>query len=124
MRVRLLGAFLLLVAGFVAMMTTGQIWVLIAGQVAFGWATGLLYYSSLFYALDGSDSHGEDGGIHEAFIGLGIGAGPAISTVALWSTGAASAPAIAVGASLLVGLGLSLRVWSRGRRAPHPAEAS
>ncbi len=112
-----LGAFLLLVAGFVAMMTTGQIWVLIAGQVAFGWATGLLYYSSLFYALDGSDSHGEDGGIHEAFIGLGIGAGPAISTVALWSTGAASAPAIAVGASLLVGLGLSVRVWSGGRTA-------
>ena len=111
------GAFLLLVAGFVSVMTTSQVWVLVAGQVAFGWATGLLYYSSLFYALDGSDTQGEHGGIHEAFIGLGIGTGPAISTLALWLTGAAAAPAVAVGGTLLVGLGASVAVWRRGRTA-------
>ncbi len=110
------GAFVLLIVGFVSIMTTSQIWVLVAGQVVFGWATGLLYYSSLFYALDGSDTKGEHGGIHEAFIGLGIGAGPALSTAALWMSGAAMAPAVAVGGALLAGLGISVRVWRKGER--------
>jgi hypothetical protein len=111
----------LLIAGFAAMMTTRQLWILVLGQVAFGWATGLLYYSSLFYALDGSETKGEHGGIHEAFIGLGIGAGPAVSTAALWFSGSTFAPPAAVSGALLVGLAGSVAVWRRGRAASSPS---
>ena len=110
-------AFVLLIVGFVSVMITQQIWILVVGQIIFGWATGLLYYSSLFYAMDGSETKGEHGGIHEAFIGLGIGGGPAISTLALWISGSPHAPAVAVGVSLLAGLAVSIEVWRR-RNSP------
>ena len=54
------------------------------GQVVFGIAIGLIYYSSLFYALDTSETKGEHGGIHEAAIGVGNCVGPAIGAGALW----------------------------------------
>lgn len=111
-------AFVLLVGGFFGLMTASQIWMLVLAQVAFGWATGLLYYSSLFYALDGSDTHGEHGGIHEAFIGVGVGFGPSLSALTLWLSGNPNAPAVAVGISLLLGVAGAFRVWSRGRSQP------
>ena len=110
-----LGSFLLLIVGFIAVMTTRQVWMLIVAQVAFGWGTGLIYYSSLFYAMDGSDTHGEHGGIHEAFIGLGMGSGPAVSALTLWLSGAAMAPAAAVGTALVAGWAWCWRV-GRGAR--------
>ena len=109
-----LGSFLLLIVGFIAVMTTRQVWMLIVAQVAFGWGTGLIYYSSLFYAMDGSDTHGEHGGIHEAFIGLGMGSGPAVSALTLWLSGAAMAPAAAVGTALVAGWAWC---WQVGRGA-------
>ena len=109
-----LGSFLLLILGFIAIMTTRQVWMLIVAQVAFGWGTGLIYYSSLFYAMDGSDTHGEHGGIHEAFIGLGMGSGPAVSALTLWLSGAAMAPAAAVGTALVAGWAWC---WQVGRGA-------
>jgi len=111
-----LGSFLLLILGFVTVMTTHQIWMLVVAQIAFGWGTGLIYYSSLFYAMDGSDTHGEHGGIHEAFIGLGMGSGPAISALTLWLSGAPMAPALAVGAALVGGCAWCWKV-ARGTRA-------
>jgi MFS family permease len=115
-----LGSFLLLILGFIAVMTAHQIWILILAQIAFGWGTGLIYYSSLFYAMNGSDTHGQHGGIHEAFIGMGIGSGPAISALTLWLSGAAMAPAIAVGVTLVGGWTWCWRV-SRGTQ-PSPAD--
>jgi MFS family permease len=115
-----LGSFLLLILGFIAVMTAHQIWILILAQIAFGWGTGLIYYSSLFYAMNGSDTHGQHGGIHEAFIGMGIGSGPAISAMTLWLSGAAMAPAVAVGVTLVGGWTWCWRV-SRGTQ-PSPAD--
>jgi len=113
-----LGSFLLLIVGFITVMTSHQIWILILAQIAFGWGTGLIYYSSLFYAMDGSDTHGEHGGIHEAFIGIGIGSGPAISSLALWLSGATMAPAIAVGATLVGGWTWCWKVARRTQADP------
>ena len=112
-----LGSFLLLIVGFITVMTTHHLWMLVAAQIAFGWGTGLIYYSSLFYAMDGSDTHGEHGGIHEAFIGLGMGSGPAISALTLWLSGAAMAPAVAVGVALVGGWTWCWNV-GRGTRTP------
>ena len=112
-----LGSFLLLIVGFITVMTTHHLWLLVAAQIAFGWGTGLIYYSSLFYAMDGSDTHGEHGGIQEAFIGLGMGSGPAISALTLWLSGAAMAPAVAVGVALVGGWTWCWNV-GRGTRTP------
>ena len=79
----LLGAFLLLIASFTIIPLATGLWMVVAAQVAFGFATGLIYYSSLFYAMDVGETKGEHGGLHEAFIGLGIFLGPAAGALAL-----------------------------------------
>jgi len=69
-------------------------------------AIGLIYYSSLFYAMDASDTKGEHGGIHEAAIGMGNCLGPAIGASALWlAPGTAGAGAWAVSGLLTLGFG-------------------
>lgn len=98
-----IGSFALLVLSFLLMMLTRSQSVLVVSQLAFGWATALIYYSSLYYAMDGSDTHGEHGGIHESLIGIGICGGPALSALTLWLSGTPAAPATAVGAILLAG---------------------
>jgi predicted MFS family arabinose efflux permease len=105
---------LLLLAGFVGVVLAPSMWVLVVAQVALGWASAVLYYSSLFYTMDGSETKGEHGGVHEAFIGCGIFGGPAVSALAIWATGSALAPAWAVGGFLFAGFVVSVVVKVRG----------
>jgi MFS family permease len=79
----LLGAFLLLIGSFMAILLAQELWIVIVAQVFFGFATGLIYYSSLFYAMDVGEASSEHSGWHEAFIGVGIFAGPALGALAL-----------------------------------------
>lgn len=111
---------LLLLAGFVGVVLAPSTWVLVVAQVALGWASAVLYYSSLFYTMDGSETKGEHGGVHEAFIGCGIFGGPAVSALAIWATGSALAPAWAVGGFLFAGFVISVVVKMRGT-AKRPA---
>ena len=53
------------------------------GQILFGVALDLIYYSSLFYSMDASSAKGEHGGVHEAVIGLGNCLGAGMGAVAL-----------------------------------------
>jgi len=109
-----LGSFVLLLASFLVLMLSSDVAVLIAAQVIFGSSAGLLYYSSLFYSMDGSDAKAEHGSVHEALIGAGLCGGPAIGALSLWLVpGVIAAPAIGVGAVLLVGAGLVVAVRSR-----------
>lgn len=108
------GAFALLLVGFITLMVSRWVPLMILAQVAFGWAAALLYYSSLYYSMDGSDAHAELGGIHEALIGVGICAGPALSAVTWWATGRPEAPAWVV-ATLISGA--LTWVWQVRRRA-------
>jgi len=78
-----IGAFVLLILSYAGILTAPSLWPIFIFQVGFGLATGLLYYSSLYYSMDAGDAKGEHGGIHEAGIGAGIFAGPAIGGVAL-----------------------------------------
>jgi hypothetical protein len=87
---------------------------LLLAQIGFGWASALLYYSALYYAMDGSDAHGEHGGVHEALIGVGLCGGPAVSAGALWLTGQPTAPAWVVAGGLTVAMGW---VWQIRHRA-------
>lgn len=101
--------YLLLIGSFACLMSSSSIWVLILAQFGFGWATATLYYSSLYYSMDGSETHGVHGGIHEALVGMGIGGGPAISLAATWLSRNPFAPGWAVAAVLGVGGGLLIR---------------
>jgi len=83
--------------------------------VGFGSFAGLIYYSSLFYSMDLGDTKGEHGGIHEAAIGLGNFAGPAVGAASLYLLPQYHhSAAIAVSGLLLAGLGGLLAIWHRG----------
>jgi hypothetical protein len=56
-----IGAFGILLTSFVVLVMTRQLPLILAAQVGLGWASALLYYSSLYYAMDGSSAPSEHG---------------------------------------------------------------
>jgi predicted MFS family arabinose efflux permease len=102
----LLASYAVMVGSFLALLIGPNLVIVVVAQIAFGLAVGLIYYSSLFYAMDvGGETQGEHGGIHEALIGLGIFGGPAVGAAALQLVPTASHAGIwAVGALLVAGL--------------------
>jgi len=112
----LVTAFATLILSFAAILMAPNLAVLLVAQLFFGVAIGLIYYSSLFYAMDASELKSEHGGIHEAAIGVGNCVGPAVGAAALqWVPQFASSGAIAVSALLLCGFGGLVRIWKNGR---------
>jgi len=53
-------------------------------QILFGFSVGLIYYSSLYYSMDVGEASGAHGGFHEAALGVGIFAGPAVGATTLF----------------------------------------
>ena len=89
---------------------------LIIAQIFFGGAIGLIYYSSLFYSMDASETKSEHGGIHEAAIGVGNCVGPAVGAAALlWVPQYANSGAIAVSVLLLGGFGGLVAIWKTAK---------
>jgi len=112
----LLAAYLALVGAFITILLAPNLPVLVAAQVVFGGAVGLIYYSSLFYSMDCSEAKGEHGGIHESVIGLGNCTGPAVGAAALqFLPHYSHSGALAVTALLLCGLCGLTAVWWSGR---------
>jgi predicted MFS family arabinose efflux permease len=112
----LVTAFGLLVVSFAAILTVPSLAVLLAAQIFFGTAIGLIYYSSLFYSMDASEIKSEHGGIHEAAIGVGNCLGPAVGAASLqFLPQYANSGAVAVSALLLCGLGALLTIWKTAR---------
>lgn len=114
----LMGAYLGVVAAFATILLGRRLDLLIVAQVVFGAAVALIYYSSLYYSMDLGDTKGEHGGFHEAALGLGIFAGPAVGAASLHLRPESTAVnAWAVTALLVVGLGwLIVLRWRAGRR--------
>ena len=111
----LTGGFIAMTISFITILLTHSLWLLILAQVVFGIAVGLLYYSSLFYSMDVGEATGEHSGMHEAVIGAGCFAGPAVAACGLKffpETPSSGAWAVAV---LLLG-GLSSLFWLRYRK--------
>ena len=79
----LLLAYVALIGAFAVILLVPDLTALVLAQIFFGGALGLIYYSSLFYSMDISEAKGAHGGIHEAAIGLGNFAGPAIGAASL-----------------------------------------
>jgi len=112
----LVTAFALLILAFAAILVAPNLAVLVAAQVFFGAAIGLIYYSSLFYSMDASDTKSEHGGIHEAAIGAGNFIGPAVGAATLqFAAQSPNAGAFAVSALLLCGLGGLVGIWKTGQ---------
>jgi predicted MFS family arabinose efflux permease len=109
-------SFLAMIATFAAIVTAQNLASLVVAQLVFGVATGLIYYSSLFYSMDVGETKGEHGGFHESAIGMGNFAGPAVGALSLtlWS-GNPFSGAIAVSGLLLTGFCGLLALWKQGR---------
>ena len=119
----MLGAFGLLIASLATILLGPQLWMVIVAQIFFGLATGLIYYSSLFYSMDVGNASCENGGLHEAFIGAGTFLGPAAGAAALtFAPHAANVATWAVSGLLTAGLCglLWLRVDARGAGSAPP----
>lgn len=102
----LLLAYVGLIGSFACILLAPNLAMLVSAQLFFGTAVGLIYYSSLFYSMDLSETKGEHGGIHEAVIGLGNFAGPAVGAAALqFLPQHTNSGALAVSMLLLCGLG-------------------
>ncbi len=113
----LFGAFALLIGSFFFMMTPANLAVLFVAQVGFGFALGLVYYSSLYYSMDAGDNKAEHGGIHEAAIGAGACSGPMIGALALtFLPSVNNAATWAVFILMLIGFGTSAGIWFKERR--------
>jgi predicted MFS family arabinose efflux permease len=112
----LVTAFAILIVSFAAIVRAPDLAVLIAAQIFFGGAIGLIYYSSLFYSMDAGDTKGEHGGIHEAAIGLGNCVGPAVGAASLQLFPQhPQSGAIAVSVLLLCGFGGLLGIWKTAK---------
>jgi MFS family permease len=113
----LLTAFILLIASLATILLAQQLWLVIGAQIFFGLATGLIYYSSLFYSMDVGRASSENSGLHEAFIGAGTCLGPATGAAALtFAPHSANVATWAVSGLLTAGLGALF--WLR----LHPAK--
>jgi predicted MFS family arabinose efflux permease len=113
----LLAAFLTLIISFVVLMTIRDLRVFVLAQVFFGVAAGLIYYSSLFYSMDAGETKGEHGGLHEAAIGAGVFAGPAVGAASLqFLPHHSNTGVLAVSALLVLGLFGLLFLWKTGRQ--------
>jgi MFS family permease len=113
----MLGAYVLMLGTFAAILLVPKLWVVVLAQFGLGGALGLIYYSSLFYSMDQSDKKGEHGGIHEAAIGVGNFAGPAVGAASLqFLPQYANSGALAVSGVLLLGLTGILAIRRSGKR--------
>ena len=110
----LLTAYLTLLLTFALIVLAPNLAVLVAAQIIFGGALGLIYYSSLFYSMDLSETKSEHGGIHEAAIGFGNFAGPAVAAGSLYFLPQYASSGVLGVCVLLVG-GLAGLVAMRGR---------
>jgi len=111
----LIGAYAAMVISFALILLVPNLPLLVGAQIVFGLAVGLIYYSSLFYSMDVGERKSEHGGFHEAAIGAGSCAGPAIGAAAMhFFPDASGNSAWAVSGMLIIGLaGLT---WLRVRK--------
>jgi predicted MFS family arabinose efflux permease len=112
----LAGAFALLIVSFAVILVVPTLVIVLFAQIFFGAAIGLIYYSSLFYSMDASDTKSEHGGIHEAAIGAGNCIGPAVGAAALeFLPQFQNSGAIAVSVLLLCGFGGLIGIWKSAK---------
>jgi predicted MFS family arabinose efflux permease len=113
----LAASFAVLILSFATILLSPNLAVLIGAQIFFGGAIGLIYYSSLYYSMDGGAAKSEHGGIHEAAIGLGNCVGPAVGALSLqFLPNVPNSGAMAVSGLLLCGFCGLVAIWKQAQR--------
>jgi ABC-type uncharacterized transport system permease subunit len=75
-RAPLVVSILALPLSFAAILFGSELFVILAGEVIFGAASGVVYTASLYYALVVKNASVDAGGAHEGLVGLGFALGP------------------------------------------------
>jgi predicted MFS family arabinose efflux permease len=110
---------LLMPVGFLIMLTSDRLPLVLLGEVMFGIAGGLTYYAALYYAMVMKNAAVEAAGAHEGMIGSGLVFGPAIGLAGVYLSGAANTASTAMIATVVPFLVVctSAGLWSlRGAR--------
>lgn len=97
----LIWAALLMPAGFILILTSDQLAVVLLSEAVFGIAAGLTYYAALYYAMVMKNAAVEAGGAHEGLIGTGFVVGPAIGLGGIYMSGAANSASTAMIATVV-----------------------
>jgi predicted MFS family arabinose efflux permease len=79
----LIGSYALLALSYIGMLMLNNLWAVVFVQIVLGGCLGLIYYSSLYYSLDAGSDKGGHSGFHEAALGAGIFAGPALGAASI-----------------------------------------
>ncbi len=105
--------------GFLLMLTSDHLPLILIGEAVFGAASGLTYYAALYYAMVMKNAAVEAGGAHEGMIGSGLVVGPAMGLGAIYlssSAGDTSTTMLATVAPFLV-ICTAFALWAlRGTR--------
>jgi len=102
---------LLLVGGFALAVLAPSATLLVAGLCAFGAGHGIIYYSSLYYAMAVGGAEVDAGGRFEALIGLGYVAGPLVGMAAATSAAGLALTICGAGALGMAPAVLAWRAW-------------
>ena len=108
----LLTAMLTMIAAFASILLLNSLLFVVAAQLVFGLAIGLIYYSSLYYSMHAGETKAAHGGLHESAIGAGVCTGSAVGAISgLFFPGFLAASVWPVTGLLLAGCGAL--VWVR-----------
>ncbi|HUU58760.1 MAG TPA: MFS transporter [Phycisphaerae bacterium] len=106
----LVAAALALPAGFFLVFFGDSLAVVLLGEVVFGLAAGMVYYSALYYAMVVKNAAVDAGGAHEGLIGAGFAIGPVAGLIATGLTPVLQSRLLGV----LVGVGPVILLCSAG----------
>ena len=101
----------LLVGGFALAVMAPNVTLLVAGLCAFGAGHGVIYYSSLYYAMAVGGAEVDAGGRFEALIGVGYVVGPLAGMAAATSSSGLALTICAAGAMGMAPAALAWRAW-------------
>jgi predicted MFS family arabinose efflux permease len=87
---------LLMPAGFLMILISDQLPLVLFGEIVFGIASGLTYYAALYYAMVMKNAAVEAAGAHEGLIGSGFVVGPAMGLAAIYLSSASNSDSIAM----------------------------
>ena len=78
--------------GFLLAVSGASLAIVLAGEVVFGLAAGVVYFAAIYYAMVVKNASVAAGGGHEGLIGLGFAIGPAAGLVGVALHGAVGSP--------------------------------
>jgi predicted MFS family arabinose efflux permease len=91
----------LMPAGFLLILTSDRLPLVLLGELIFGIAGGLTYYAALYYAMVMKNAAVEAAGAHEGLIGSGFIVGPAMGLTAIYLSSATTTNSTAMIATTL-----------------------